>query len=169
MDVAAFVVACLGFLIAALALGWQIASWVMDGRRVSLRLLHGIAGRSGFAVGPVARDGAPRDISSLVQEGFRGPEVVGIEVTNIGRLPVKVTGYGVQAVGTEWSFNPIGDAIGATLPHWLQPGDSETWYATGDDARRIMEAPSKRTPKGVRMYANLGTGETKPTRRVLRF
>jgi hypothetical protein len=169
MDVAAFVIACFGFLVAALALGWQVATWFMDGRRVTLRLLHGRQGHGGFVVGPIGKDGAPRDIEQLAREGAQGPEVVGVEVTNVGRLKVKVTGYGAEAAGTGWSFNPIGDAIGQSLPHWLEPGDAETWYVIGDDARRILEAPSKRRPRGVRMFANLGTGEKKSTNRVLRF
>ena len=65
MDIAAFVVACFGFLVATLSLGWQIASWALDGRRVKVTLKHCAMGRCGVVVGPVLRSGANALIESI--------------------------------------------------------------------------------------------------------
>lgn len=165
MDIAAFVIACLGFFVAALGLGWQIASWALDGRRVRVRLKHGAMGRGGAVAGSVPRSGEPRDIASVRAEGFTGREVIGIEVTNIGRLPVTVRKYSVHAQGTGFAFTPMGEAIGPTMPFRLEPGDSETWYAEMDSARALVESVKAigRSARRVSMTAELGTGEERRT------
>jgi hypothetical protein len=161
MAIAAFAIACLGLLVAALSAGWQIAAWTMEGRRVKVRLFHGAGGRSGFAVGPVARDHKPLDMSSVRGEGFTGEEVVGIEVVNVGRQRVRVKGYSVKLVRGPMSFRPLGEAIGPELPHWLEPGEAETWYATRQSAEALIYATRgiDKSARGIRMAVLLGTGE----------
>lgn len=134
MDVG-LLVACLSFGVAALSLGWQIAVWSLDGRRVRLSLTHGAMGRGGAATGKVARDGRPADLDRVRAEGFTGREVIGVSVTNLGRAPVRVDRYSCELVHGGLSYTPIGDAIGPPLPFRLAPGETETWYALGEDAR----------------------------------
>ena len=170
MEIAAFVIGCLGFLIAALALGWQIASWALDGRRVKVTLKHGAMGRGGSVVGPVLRSGDPRDLSSVRAEGFLGMEVLGITVANVGRMPVTVRRYSVHAVGAGFAFTPMGEAIGPDLPYRLEPGDSETWYAEMQSARALLSSIRSigRQASRVYMTVELGTGEERRTPTSLR-
>lgn len=168
MVVAGFALACLSLVVAGLSAGWQVYAWVLDGRRVRLALVHGVLGRAGAATGLVGRDRAPNDLSRLRSQGFDGPEVVGVSVTNVGRAPVRIDRYGVQLVEGGMSFLPVGDALGPELPFRLPPGETETWYAKVDDARALVFATRgvvRRVSNDVRMTVDLGTGDTKRTRR----
>jgi hypothetical protein len=169
MSTAAFALAIVSLLVAALSLGWQVASWALSGRRVKVRLLHGVEGRGGFATGLVKRDGSPRRLDSLRAQGWNGREVLAIEVINVGRSPVTVTSYSVLAVGTGAAYKPVGDAIGPILPYRLEPGESETWYSDMNDARALIHALAsinKRASK-VLMTVTLGTQTERKTRRTL--
>jgi len=169
MDVS-LLIACLSLLIGALALGWQVAAWALDGRRVRVVLLHGASGMAGAAVGKVGRNGRPVDLSQVRAEGFTGEEVIGISVTNIGRSPVRVDRYSVELTRGGMSFSPIGDAVGPELPFRLPPGESETWYARHSDALRLlhsMRSIGRAPSRTVRMSVQLGTGDIRRTRRVL--
>jgi hypothetical protein len=168
--IGALVLAVLSFIASGLSVGWQIASWMMDGRRVRVSLLHGASGPVGSAVGKVGRNRRPRNLASVRAEGFTGNEVVGIAVTNIGRAPLRVDRYGVRLVKGGFSFYPIGEAVGPTLPFRLPPGETETWYANVDDARALVasaRAIGHKVPAEIRMEIELGTGDWKRTRRSL--
>lgn len=82
-----------GAVMAVLSLGWHITAWALEGRRVRVVLKHGATGRGGVVLGSVDGSGNPRDLGSLREEGFTGPEVLGITVTNIGRAPVTISRY----------------------------------------------------------------------------
>lgn len=168
MTIAAFVLAALSLLIAALSAGWQIYAWMLDGRRVRLTLVHGLFGRAGAATGRVGRDRLPKDVTQVRRDGFDGLEVIGVSVTNVGRAPVRIDGYGVELVKGAMSFLPVGDAIGPDLPFRLPPGETETWYAKADDARALVYATrgiQTGVSDDVRMMVKLGTGDEKQTRR----
>lgn len=91
MSTAALLVSCISLVVSGLALGWQIAMWLLNGGRIRTRLMHGVVGRGGVAVGPVKRDSRRLNLGSLRSQGWNGPEVLGIEVTNVGRARVQVT------------------------------------------------------------------------------
>lgn len=170
MVLAAFIVAALGLMVASLSFGWQITSWIMDGRRVRVRLLHGAMGHHGVAVGKVSRDRQPRDVNAVIAEGFTGEEIIGIAVTNVGRAPVRIDKYAVALARGGMSFIPIGDAIGPDLPFRLPPGETETWYARADDARRLISATRSighAASSDVYMSVELGTGDVRKTRQTV--
>jgi len=170
LAVAALIVSAVGLLLAALSFGWQIASWVFDGRRVRVRLLHGAVGPAGSATGKVGKDRRPKDMKSLVAEGFDRQEVIGIAVTNVGRAPVRIDRYGVHLAEGGFSFYPIGDAIGPILPFRLAPGETETWLADANDARRLItttRAIGKKASNDVFMQVELGTGDHRRTRQTI--
>lgn len=171
VDFAAILISVFSLAIAACSLGWQVAIWALSGRRVRLRLLHGVAGRGGFAVGAVDRSEKPLDMSSMRRQGWDGPEVIGVEVINVGRAPVSVRGYSVKAIGGGMSLRPVGDIVGPPLPFKLEPGESETWYSDARDARALLSslAAIGRTSRSVRMAVSLGTGQERATRRKLRL
>jgi hypothetical protein len=172
MDVAAFAVACLSLLIGALALGWQFASWRLDGPRARATLQHGVLGRGGAAAGPVGRRGILHDLSPMREQGWNGPEVVAIEVVNVGRAKLKITGFGIQLVRGGFNLGyPQGNAWSPQLPSWLEPGERATWYAELDDATALISTTKttlQRDASGVKMYAELGTGRRVITPQALR-
>lgn len=171
MEIAAFVVGCLGFATGAVSIGWQIAAWFMDGRRARVRLVHGLLQPGSSITGPIERDGKFRDLSSLRAQGFGGEEVLGIEVTNIGRQRLRVKRYSVALVKGGFEAVPHGDSRGPALPHWLEPGDSETWYAPVAYATQLVDSVRSigRTARDVRMNVELQSGEKVSTPRRVRL
>lgn len=168
---AGLAVACLSLVLSAGSIGWQIATRHLDGGRVRLHLVHGVVGGGGVAAGQVDRNGARRDLSMMRNQGFIGPEVVGVAVTNVGRAPVRIDRYSVELTQGGFSFVPVGEAIGPRLPHRLEPGETETWYAEVESAQALVYSVRgirRQVSDRVRMTVELGTGETKKTRRALK-
>lgn len=168
MVVAGFVIACLGLVVALLSAGWQVFAWVMDGRRVRVRLLHGV--RSGGSVfsGAIGKDGRPNDLGVLLEQGVVGEEVIGVSVTNVGRAPVRIDSYGVQLVRGGFASQPVGSVMGPSLPFRLPPGETEAWYVAAGEARALVHAVKaigREASREVRMTVQLGTGDTVRTRR----
>lgn len=168
MDYLTLSLAGLSLLVAALSLGWQIAGYLLEGRRVRVTLLHGSQGHSGIAVGAVTRDRKPKDLRPLRAEGFEGTEIIGITATNIGRAPITIEKYSVHAHNGGMAFTPLGDRIGPELPFRLAPGESQSWYAEMRDARALLHALGAVQPvrnHDVYMSITLGTGDLKRTKR----
>lgn len=172
MDIAALTIAILSLIIAGLALGWQIAAWALDGPRIRATLQHGVLGRGGAVVSTVGRDNKMRDMSSMREQGWDGPDVIAVAVTNHGRLRAKVTRFGIhlQRGGMSAQY-PEGNAWSPELPHWLDPGESATRYADMQDARALVYASNqlRTNAGGVFMTVEIGTGKTLRTRRRLEF
>lgn len=171
MEILTLAIAALGLLVACLSFGWQIASWLLDGRRVKLVLKHGAMGRGGAALGTIKRDGRASDLTQVRGEGFTGTDVLAVTVINVGRAPVVIERYSVVLDGTGLSFTPMGDAIGESLPHELQPGRSGRWYAEIDSVRALISSADAIDVHGsaVSMTVELGTGQTKKTPTSLRI
>lgn len=171
MDVAALVIACLSFVVAGLAFGWQVAAWAMDGPRVHATLQHGVLGHGGAVVSTVDRGGRLRDMESMREQGWDGPDVIAILVTNRGRSRAKITRFGIQLKRGRMSAQyPAGNVWSPALPHWIEPGESATWYAELQDARALVFATRKSLhpkPGGVLMTVETGTGKTVRTKRKL--
>lgn len=169
VSAAALLVACTSLVVSGLALGWQVAMWLLNGGRVRTRLMHGILGRGGVAVGPVKRDGRPLDLEAMRSQGWDGPEVLGIEVTNTGRARIQVTGYGIQQGSRGMSVKyPAGNHLSPELPSWVEPGSSATWYSELTDGTALIYAlnlSQKPGTRELRMTVALGTGKNIVTRR----
>ncbi|RBM16595.1 phosphoribosylamine--glycine ligase [Prauserella sp. PE36] len=173
MTLTAFVTGLAGLVLAAMSLGWQIASWLLSGGRVKAKLRHGVIGWNGTAavVGDVQRDGKPNDIAPVRAQGGNGPEVLALEVANVGRAAVTITSYEARLKGTGTAFGPIRDHMGPQLPHRLQPGERATWYIEMQSVRALVHA-GQVIAKGARevdMAVTLGTGKrvATPTRIIV--
>lgn len=172
MEIATFVIACLGLLLAVVSAAWQVFAWTFDGRRVRLRLVHGAIGPAGAVTGPVGRDGRPRDLSRVRAEGFVGEEVIGVSVTNVGRAAVRIDRYGAEVVRGGVALRPVADSLGPDLPYRLPPGETETWFVKARDARALLDAINgvrRGASREIRMSVELGTGDVRRTRRVITY
>lgn len=168
---AALLLAALSLLVAGLSLGWQVAQWLLSSGRPKAALVHGLVDGPGAYTGPVRRDGARVDLRHLRDQGIAGREVIGVQVTNVGRAPVQVERIAVQAQGGRMSFVPLRDRIGPDLPHSLQPGTNATWYASFEDAALLASSSRevlRDSVTGVFMTVQLGDGRTIRTKRVMR-
>lgn len=173
MDIAALAISVLSLIIAGLALGWQIAVWALNGPRIRTVLQHGVIGRGGAVVTTVGRDKKLRDMSSMREQGWNGPDVIAVLVTNTGRLRAKITRFGVHLKRSGMSVQyPAGNKWSPELPHWLEPGESATWYVDMQDARALVYA-TRQTGQtgagGVFMTVETGTGKTIATPRQIEF
>jgi hypothetical protein len=159
---AALFVACLSLVVSGLALGWQVAMWLLNGGRVRTQLMH-----------PVKLNGHPLKLTSLQDQGWSGPEVLGVQVTNTGRARVQVTAFGIRQGPKGIAANyPSGNAYSPGLPVWIEAGSSETWYAELQDGAALIYAAKQGGMRGrreLRMSITLGTGRTIVTRRRLQM
>lgn len=171
MEIFTLAIAILSLLLAALALGWQIAAWAMDGPRLRATLQHGLLGRGGSVVSTVGRDSKLRDMTSMREQGWNGPDVVAVLVTNHGRSRAKVTRFGLQLKRGGMSVQyPNSNEWSPELPFWLDPGESATWYADMQDARALVGATRASVQPdagGVFMTIETGTGKSIRTRQHL--
>lgn len=167
MQIATFVVAVLGILLAALSLGWQGASYVLAGRRVKMELLRGaIDPQNGDMVtGPVNGDSNFAD--NAAEEGF-SERITAIRVRNVGRIPVTVTSWALTCSPKGLTYSPIGATIGKASPHRLDAGDAEVWAVRSEVIHRLVITSSEtfNVPASqvtVRGMVELGDGRTPMT------
>ncbi|MCQ9367633.1 phosphoribosylamine--glycine ligase [Corynebacterium falsenii] len=171
-DFIALVIASISLLVAGLSLGWQIAQWLLSAGRPKAKLLHGVQGRGGLATGPVEKSGEPRNFESLREQGFNGPEIIGVQVTNHGRAPVTVDRIALCTRGGNMSVVPQNELLGPALPHRLEAGTNESWYMEADFGYRLVAASRAALHeqiRGVYMSAALGSGKSISTPTTLRM
>lgn len=171
LAIVAVVLSALSFALACLALGWQVASWLLSGGRVKATLKHGVLGPGSAVTRPVGRSGGLMSLATLHAQGFIGTEVLAVDVANVGRAPVTVARYSGRLLGAGVSFVPVADAMGPALPCRIDPGESQTWYADMAAVRALV-ATGQELQAGarqVRMAVELGTGKTVETRTAARI
>ena len=109
----------------------------------------------------------------MKEQGWDGPELLGIEVTNVGRARLQVTKCSIDLHrGSMGASFPRGNPWSPALPHWIEPGTSETWYVELDDARALVRTTRKvidGRAGGVHMTVELGDGRKVRTRHYLRL
>lgn len=167
----ALLISALSLVLAALALGWQIAQYLLSAGRPKATLIHGLVSASEAYSGPVRADGKGFDLDGLRRQGMGGFEAVGIQVTNHGRAPVIIESVKLLPRGGVMSLTPVGERVGPDLPHKLEPGANASWFLDLDHAGTLAAASRevlKERISGVYMTAQLGTGKTIRTRQTLR-
>lgn len=133
MQTATLIIAVLGVLLSALSLGWQRATFVLSGGRVKVHLIIGAMHPSGsglMSITDVEKTPAhelPQRIAEFRRHGYTRP-VIGVEVINIGRMPVTIAKWEV-ATTAKVSLRPMAGSVGPSLPFELGAGKSETWLA----------------------------------------
>ena len=135
MQDATFVIAVLGLVVSVANATWSVAQWKLNGARPVLELIVGAvaANGSGLVSIPVTA-GTPPNRARLAQEGFT-QSVVGVTVTNMGRLPVRIQRWSIQCAANGTAYVPLADSIGPDLPHVLEAGAQETGVV---DQRRAV-------------------------------
>ena len=151
-------IAVTGLALSVVSLTWQVVQHVLSGSRIKAFLKGGSLGPGGAVTGEVAKV----NLAALAREGFAQP-VLALEAVNVGRLPVNVTGWGIDFDG-EFSFQQTNFSPNPSLPYRLEPGASVTFYCLLDDAIRgqsAFRAAVKSTLRDrVRGKVSLATGKT---------
>jgi hypothetical protein len=150
------------------AIVWAIAQWVLEGRRVKVTLLHAVMGKGGIATGPAAAVlDKSSQIAAMRRQAFSGPELIGIKVINVGRLPVQITGIQVVC-DLGMSYSETIQSNGPKLPHRIEAGEADTWYYDMENVRALVDSMTGigKPTNTVWMTASLATGKDKKTSRA---
>jgi hypothetical protein len=124
LQIATFVIAVVGAMLAVASLAWQAYTFRMSGPRVKVALVIG-AVMGGHIAYNEARPGWRKTFNDF--QGHPVMPFVGIKVVNIGRLPITVLSIrGMLDTGQK--FGPIGGGdLGKGLPYRLDSHDEEVW------------------------------------------
>lgn len=140
LTIATFVVAVVAAVMSALALGWQILNYKLTGGRVKIELqLGGMhPSRRSMVSGSAAeqREGWEQGVA---RAGFP-VLIIGVEVVNVGRLPVTIREWGLVASPGGLAYVPIGESTGPDRPFKLEAGTHQTWAVELDRARSLASA-----------------------------
>jgi hypothetical protein len=171
VQVATFVIAVLGLVVSAVNATWSVAQWKLNGARPAVELIVGAvaANGSGLVSMPV-RAGSDPNFGRLAEQGFTRP-VIGITVTNTGRLPVRVQRWTIQCAKNGTSFAPVGQSLGPPLPYVLEAGAQETWVVDLQAAKALSSAATvitNKAPEPVVGTVQLGSGQSLKTKESLR-
>lgn len=167
----AIILSAVSLVLACLALGWQVALYLLTAGRPKATLMQGVMARSGAYVVPVSRDGQPLNADQLRSQGADGPEMIGIQVTNHGRMPISIESVALHTRGGSMTYMPIGDRIGPDLPFKVEPGTNQSWYMPIRNAQALASTSrdiAKEPVTGVYARAHLGTGKSVDTPQTLR-
>ncbi len=156
------VIAVLGFALACLSLGWQVATYVLAGARVSCELRAGSAGMGGAVTAPVG----DIDFRQLRQQGYDRP-VAEIVARNKGRLPINVKRYSLET-DLGFSFQQLDMPHNPSFPHRLEPGAEVTFLTDLHHIALLFQSAEdvrgKKSRKRVRGVIGLANGRTKKTK-----
>src|SRR5690606_23334035 len=167
LDITTLVVAICAAVVAATALGWQVASWLLSGGRAKVELRNGAMRHIG---GQYATVPAHKPLGQeLAEQGFTRRAVF-VNVRNVGRLPVSVSWWDLKLPGGI-RFGEMNPLHGPKFPHRLDVGESVTWAMTVDgDMLFALRAAQKQAKVGnveVRAVVSLGSGkEIKTPQRI---
>jgi hypothetical protein len=111
VSVAALVLGIVGTVLAAWALTWNIVSFLLQGARPRLTPVVGVlTPDAGHLLTPAT--GSMSDTLRQTIEQFDGPLVVGVQVTNAGRVPFHVAGWGIRPESANHTFVPARNELG---------------------------------------------------------
>lgn len=120
MEVPTFVLAVLGVVMSAFALGWNVYEYRLSGGRLKAAAVVVWKYRGDAFAIPISADPLGRPLSADPWLPF-----LGVTVQNVGRLPVSVTSIHFK-FESGIAFMPTAQE-GAALPRRLEPGDEDTW------------------------------------------
>lgn len=168
----ALLISAVSLAVAGTSLGWQIAQWLLSAGRPKAKLLHGVQGGGGAVTGPVGKDGKQFRTDRLRAQGFNGPELIGVQITNHGRAPVTIESVSVAPRGGSARFVPQAQLMGPDLPHRIDAGTNASWYVDVEVGQLLVETSRTALEErvtGVYMTATLGTGKEISTPTTLRI
>lgn len=170
MQVATFVIAVFGAVVAAGSATWNVAQWRLSGGRAKVRLVMGNATPSGLMVGEPS-EATSRNIQRLAEIGF-AKQVVGVEVSNVGRAAITVQSWALKTTKTEVSYIPITDSVGPPLPCTIDPGAQQTWVVDMQEGVSLLHTAAEfEGSDGEKICgtARLGTGQQLQTEKSVRL
>jgi hypothetical protein len=143
VEIASFVLAVLGLVLAVVSLVWQFATFRLSGGNATALLKAGVL-TNGMSILNAADKMTPDQLETTLQQ-HGGLPVIGVEVRSTGRMPVTVRSWGLRAPSGV-VVNPISDQVGPSLKHTIDPYDSATWLTPFSNALAVASAERVLSP-----------------------
>jgi len=177
MPLAAFILGLLSLIVALLALGWNVGAWLMATGRAKCILLVGFNTGDAILFTPVGRNGqrgGDDDVTRITDPRFGpvGQRLLGIEVRNVGRASLVVSGYEAVMEPRSMSIAQRINTLGPALPQSIAPGDSAQWWVEMDQvvaAGHLATATMVNKVTGVHMKITTGLRREVRTKTSLPF
>lgn len=156
------VIAVLGLVAALGSLLWQWFSYRLAGPRLKVALRRGYMGPGNLVSGRA-------DFDASAQMALQGltEQLIGVEVQNVGRLPISIDGAQAKfesgmLFGETLTINPV---VGMRL----EPHSSESWWVRWDALVAVATASAAANPKWnhpqkIRMVVSPAAGKKKETK-----
>jgi len=133
VTIAAFVLACIGIIIGAVSLTWNIVAFLLQGARPKITPIVGIRSAGGLVHNDASRD-VRESLASAASQVPPGPLVVGVKVINAGRAPFHVAEWALRSDPSATSLKQFDNPLGSPeLPCDIPPGASEIFFTELND------------------------------------
>lgn len=162
-------ISAISLMFAGISLGWQICAWLLSSGRPKATLITGLFSPPGGAfVGPVSKSGERVELNSLRAQNIPGEEVIGVKVTDRGRIPITVEHIEIcDRHKGQFVYQPIDELLGPSLPHSIEAGTNESWYVPLQSVEGFSRL--SREPVSLYIVVTLGSGKRIKTRASLRI
>jgi hypothetical protein len=171
LDYAAIGISVVSLAIAGTSLGWQIASFMRSGARVTATLREGVLGPGNAFTWPVGEGPSAEHAASLIRDGYR-TAVLAVEVTNSGRMSIDVDRVKLRLSFGMELWEPAG-TVNPQTPYRLEAHSNKTWYLHGANATSAATAAVKTGIASPPIYArgvvDLGAGKPVTTKERARL
>ncbi len=154
-------IAVVSLILAGLSLGWQAATFFLEGGRIRATLRPGFSSASGVVTVPPSQFLDKGTFGMMASQGFTQP-VLAVQVRNVGRLPVTIASWSLVTRPHVGEFQPLSAALGKPLPHRLDAGESEMWAVDFAWIAAAVSASAtvKKVPTaGIRVHATVSLGD----------
>ncbi|MEZ0363436.1 hypothetical protein ACAG26_06995 [Mycobacterium sp. pUA109] len=155
MSVAGLVLGIIGTVLAVAALTWHIVAFLRQNARPKLAPLVGVRTESGLYFGGQISEPSIKAMVDAAAE-LPGQLVIGVEVTNAGRAPLRVSQWTVRADPSDISVQPAGSAELSPVPAPCEVPAGETCtFLTDLDTVRTLVAQIEQ-PQQIRFVVGGG-------------
>ncbi|MGB8209166.1 MAG: hypothetical protein WCF69_16465 [Mycobacterium sp.] len=158
MTVAAFVLAVIGTITAAVSLTWNIVAFLLQGARPKLTPIIGIRSTAGLVHNDATRD-IRESLVSAARQVAPGPLVIGVKVINAGRAPFHDAEWALRSDPSATSFKQFDNPLGSpTVGCDIAPGASEMLFTDLNSAYALVRAGQVVDGKPQRIVLTVSSG-----------
>lgn len=159
MTVAAFVLAIVGTITAAVSLTWNILTFLWQGARPKLTPIVGFRSSAGLIYHDATLDNVRELLEHAAQQVPAGAFVVGVKVINAGRASFHVAEWGVSTMPNKTSFKTLESFMDSpTVPCDISPGASQIFFTELNAAYALRAADESVYGKSQRVVVTVSSG-----------
>jgi hypothetical protein len=158
VTVAAFVLAVIGTITAAVSLTWNIVTFLLQGARPKLTPIIGMRTAGGLVQHDATRD-VRESLVSAARQVPPGPLVIGVKVVNAGRAPFHVAEWALRSDPSTTSFKQLANPLGSpAVPCDIAPNATEIFFTELNNAYALAQAGQAVDDKPQRIVLTVSSG-----------